>query len=56
MYRVRKFERDAWTLHRGNQWYNDWRALALALGISCIGILVRPLRYSSLVVTDENGI
>jgi hypothetical protein len=42
VHRVRRFQRDAWTLHRGNQWYNDWRALAVALGISYIDIIVRP--------------
>ncbi|KAI0254690.1 RTA1 like protein-domain-containing protein [Lactifluus subvellereus] len=43
MRRVHKFERDAWTLHRGNQWYNDWRTLAAALGVSCVGIIIRSL-------------
>lgn len=42
VHRVRRFERDVWTLHHGCQWYNDWRSLAVALGISCVGIIVRP--------------
>jgi RTA1 like protein len=50
VHRVRRFERDVWTLHHGCQWYNDWRALTVALGISCVGIIVRPLLYSNLVV------
>jgi hypothetical protein len=43
MYRVHRFEQ-AWTLHCGRQWYNDWRALAVALSVSCVGIIVRPLQ------------
>ncbi|KAH9977784.1 RTA1-like protein [Lactifluus volemus] len=40
MHHMRKFERDAWT-HRENKWHNDWRVLAGALGVSCIGIIIR---------------
>jgi len=41
VHRVRRFERDVWTLHHGCRWYNDWRALTVALGISCVGIIIR---------------
>jgi RTA1 like protein len=40
MHRVHKFEGDSWTLHGGKRWYNDWRVLAAALGVSCVGIIV----------------
>lgn len=46
MRRVHKFEREAWTLHRENRWYNDWRTLAAALGVSCVGIIVCPMHHS----------
>jgi len=41
VYRVHKFERKAWMFHHGNRWYSDWRTLAVALGISCAGIIIR---------------
>lgn len=43
VYHVRKFEHEAWFLHRENRWYNDWRMLGIALGVSCVGIVVRPM-------------
>ncbi|KIJ70467.1 hypothetical protein HYDPIDRAFT_105201, partial [Hydnomerulius pinastri MD-312] len=30
-------------LYRGKLWYNDWRALAGALCLSCVGILIRSV-------------
>ncbi|KAH9045410.1 RTA1-like protein [Lactarius pseudohatsudake] len=41
VYRVHKFEHEAWFLHRKNRWYNDWRMLGVALGVSCVGIIIR---------------
>jgi hypothetical protein len=41
VYRVHKFEHEAWLLHRENRWYNDWRMLGIALGVSCVGIIIR---------------
>ena len=43
MYHVHKFEHEAWQLHRENRWYNDWRMLGVALGVSCVGIIVRSM-------------
>ncbi|KAI0036771.1 RTA1-like protein [Vararia minispora EC-137] len=39
--RVHKFEPQAWTRDAGKRWYDDWRALAAALALSCIGIVIR---------------
>jgi len=41
VYHVHKFEHEAWLLHRENRWYNDWRLLSVALGVSCVGIIIR---------------
>ena len=43
LYRVYRFEHNTWTLHCGRRWYSDWRVLAAALGVSCVGIIVCPL-------------
>ncbi|KAA1466426.1 hypothetical protein DENSPDRAFT_925849 [Dentipellis sp. KUC8613] len=40
-YRVRKYEPTVWAKDAGMRWYNDWRALAGALGLSCVGIIIR---------------
>lgn len=42
IYRMRKYEPETWIRDRNLKWYNDWRALAAAMWISCTGILVRP--------------
>ncbi|KIJ20074.1 hypothetical protein PAXINDRAFT_166231 [Paxillus involutus ATCC 200175] len=39
--RVYTLERDVWKRDKGQRWYLDWRALAGALAVSCIGILIR---------------
>ncbi|KAI0268259.1 RTA1 like protein-domain-containing protein [Gloeopeniophorella convolvens] len=41
MLRVRKYEHDAWVLHQGRPWYNNWLALAGAMAVSCVGIIIR---------------
>ncbi|KZV97419.1 RTA1-domain-containing protein [Exidia glandulosa HHB12029] len=41
MRRVCTSEPHIWSQDRAKKWYNDWRALAGALVVSCIGILVR---------------
>jgi len=43
LYRVHKHRPDIWTKDAGGKWYNDWRTLASALILSCIGILIRSL-------------
>ncbi|KIJ70468.1 hypothetical protein HYDPIDRAFT_78585 [Hydnomerulius pinastri MD-312] len=43
LYRVYTLEHDAWELDKGRPWYVDWRTLAEALTVSCIGILVRSV-------------
>ncbi|KIJ70506.1 hypothetical protein HYDPIDRAFT_23606 [Hydnomerulius pinastri MD-312] len=41
LYRVYTLEHDAWERDKGRPWYVDWRTLAAALSVSCVGILVR---------------
>jgi uncharacterized membrane protein YbhN (UPF0104 family) len=41
LFRVRKRNPAIWMKDQDKPWYHDWRALAGALGISCVGILVR---------------
>lgn len=41
IYKVYTKEQDVCTRDSKQPWYNDWRALAGALAISCIGLLVR---------------
>jgi len=41
VYHVHKSEHEAWSLHRESRWYNDWRMLGVALGVSCVGIIIR---------------
>src|ERR1700683_907419 len=51
LYRVHKRQPEIWTMDAGKKWYWDWRALAGALFVSCIGILVClivPLRHGML--------
>ena len=40
LYRVYTLERNIWERDRVKLWYHDWRTLATALAISCVGILV----------------
>ena len=58
VYRVYRLEHNAWTLHRGRRWYSDWRVLTVALGVSCIGIIVCPLQlhFISSAQTDKKWI
>ena len=39
---------NARALHDGRQWYSDWRALAVALGVSCIRTNMYPLQLLDL--------
>ncbi|KAF8261380.1 RTA1 like protein-domain-containing protein, partial [Lactarius quietus] len=41
VYHVHKFEHETWLVHCENRWYNDWRMLGVALGVSCVGIIIR---------------
>jgi hypothetical protein len=41
--RVRKSKPDAWNLDGEKPWYRDWRTLAGALLVSCVGILIRSV-------------
>ena len=43
LYLVYGRERPIWLKDKHEAWRNDWRALASAMWLSCIGILVRPL-------------
>ena len=48
LYRMRKYENHVLVRDRGVKWYNDWRALAGAMFMSCVGILVRAPSPSPL--------
>ncbi|GLB33878.1 putative RTA1 like protein [Lyophyllum shimeji] len=41
LYRLYRHTPLTWAKDRGEPWYKDWRTLAFALIISCIGILIR---------------
>jgi len=41
MFRVHRHEQHVWTRDSSKRWYADWRALAGALAISCVGIIIR---------------
>lgn len=43
LYRTRKYERLVWIQDVSAPWYNDWRSLAGALVVSCIGIIIRSI-------------
>lgn len=43
LFRVQKLKPDVWTLDQEKPWYRDWRTLAGALCISCVGILSRSV-------------
>ncbi|TDL29586.1 RTA1-like protein [Rickenella mellea] len=43
LYRVRRYEPETWRRDSSNPWHRDWRTLAGALVISCIGILIRSV-------------
>ncbi|EIN10469.1 RTA1-like protein [Punctularia strigosozonata HHB-11173 SS5] len=41
LYRVHKHDPEVWIRDAGRKWYHDWRTLAAALSLSCVGILIR---------------
>lgn len=43
LYRVYTKQASVWRRDEGKVWYRDWRSLALALFVSCLGVLVRCL-------------
>ncbi|KAA1466425.1 RTA1-domain-containing protein [Dentipellis sp. KUC8613] len=43
LYNVHKFEPEIWRKDAGKRWFSDWRALAGALVVSCIGIIIRSI-------------
>ena len=51
LYRVHKYQPSVWRRDEGVAWYHNWLSLALALLISCIGVLVRL--YLSLLGERE---
>ncbi|KAG7096893.1 hypothetical protein E1B28_004299 [Marasmius oreades] len=54
LYRVRFHEPTAWQMDASQKWYDDWRALAAALFVSCIGILVRSV-YRTVELSEGFG-
>jgi hypothetical protein len=42
VFRMRTHETNTWTKDSdyGLPWYNDWRAFAVAISASCVGVLV----------------
>ncbi|EKM59872.1 uncharacterized protein PHACADRAFT_250650 [Phanerochaete carnosa HHB-10118-sp] len=51
IYRVRKYQPEVWTRDRGMKWYKDWRALASAMWLSCVGILIRSV-YRTIELSE----
>ncbi|KAG1867134.1 RTA1 like protein-domain-containing protein [Suillus tomentosus] len=43
LYKVYTEERDVWMRDSKQPWYSDWRTLAAALAVSCIGLLIRSV-------------
>ncbi|KAF9514116.1 hypothetical protein BS47DRAFT_1343436 [Hydnum rufescens UP504] len=45
IYKVRTLEPQTWRQDKtkGKKWWEDWRALAAALALSCVGILIRSV-------------
>ncbi|KAF5318767.1 hypothetical protein D9619_010878 [Psilocybe cf. subviscida] len=43
LHRVRMHCPDVWSKDKGLPWYNNWLTLAGALGVSCIGIIIRSI-------------
>ncbi|KAG2059260.1 RTA1-domain-containing protein [Suillus hirtellus] len=43
LYKVYTEKRDVWMRDSKQPWYNDWRTLAAALAVSCIGLLIRSV-------------
>jgi hypothetical protein len=43
LFRIYSQRSDLWKRDSAHKWYNDWRALAGALALSCIGILIRSV-------------
>lgn len=43
LHRVRTREPAVWARDAGERWWRDWRALAGALVVSCVGILIRSV-------------
>ncbi|KAJ3504810.1 hypothetical protein NLJ89_g7747 [Agrocybe chaxingu] len=43
LYRVSKYENKTWKMDENKDWANRWTTLAAALGVSCVGVLVRSV-------------
>ncbi|KAI0763257.1 RTA1 like protein-domain-containing protein [Irpex lacteus] len=54
MIRMYKYEKETWVRDAHLPWYNDWRALAAALTVSCIGVLVRSV-YRTVELSEGFG-
>jgi len=54
LYRVHKRQPEIWTMDSGKKWYWDWRTLAGALFVSCIGILIRSV-YRTVELSQGFG-
>lgn len=51
LYRMHKYEPEVWVRDCNLKWYNDWRALAGAMLVSCIGVLVRSV-YRTIELSE----
>ncbi|ESK96060.1 integral to membrane protein [Moniliophthora roreri MCA 2997] len=51
VHRVRKYELATWHMDQSKKWYNDWRSLAGAVFISCIGVLIRSV-YRTVEISE----
>ncbi len=48
LHKVRTEDSSTWCKDEGKGWRRDWRVLSVAIGISCVGVLVRILLRESL--------
>jgi hypothetical protein len=54
LYTVHRHQPDVWAMDAAKKRYHDWRALAGALLVSCIGILVYLQRLYALTYADRH--
>ncbi|KAI0347275.1 RTA1-like protein [Trametopsis cervina] len=55
LYRVHKYEPQVWMRDAHKSWFRDWRSLAAALVVSCIGVLVRSVYRTIELAQGFNG-
>jgi hypothetical protein len=59
LFLVRSREPEVWECSRRQSQQRDWRTLAIALGVSCLFVIVRPIftpRLSSFLLTHRSAL